>query len=76
MTKDENLLKTGIFKKHALFSVIYKLSSMIIGYRKVFAPDLNTIRYVELFYFKHISDIKKSIFVRLYIYGYKGKTFF
>ena len=45
MTKDENLLlllyglqtdllKTGIFKKHALFSVIYKLSFMIIGYRK------------------------------------------
>ncbi|EYA62791.1 hypothetical protein M070_1031 [Bacteroides fragilis str. A7 (UDC12-2)] len=34
MTKDENLLKTRIFKKHALFSVIYKLSFMIIGYRK------------------------------------------
>ncbi|EXY19498.1 hypothetical protein M076_1027 [Bacteroides fragilis str. 2-F-2  len=34
MTKDENLLKTGIFKKHALFSAIYKLNFMIIGYRK------------------------------------------
>lgn len=34
MTKNENLLKTRTFKKHALFSVIYKLSFMIIGYRK------------------------------------------
>ena len=49
---------------------------MIIGYRKSIRTGFEYYPNLNYFYFKHISDIKKSIFVRLYILGGKGKPSF